>query len=382
MKLFKRESRSMNYAPLLPQVADSGAVVTPRTAESVSAVYACVQSISETVASLPLILYKRNDGDRERATDYPLYRVLHDAPNDNHTALEFRELMQAAVLLRGNAYAAIETNGKGEVTGLIPYPPENVTVIKLKGRRLAYDMVDRYGNMRRFLQEEVFHLKDRSENGIVGRSRVAVARETLGLAMVQQEHGAKAFSNGTRLSGILETPQQMTDEALSRLSKTWREQFSGTGNAGKTAILENGLQYKSMSMTLEDAEWLAAMQFSVEQVCRIFRVPPTMVGDLRHGNYSNTLELARHFVVHTLRRHLVMWEQEINRSLLGPIARSRYFAEHSVEGLLRGDSNARAAFYNAGITGGWLLPSEARRMENLPQVQGMDNARKTADTQA
>src|SRR5690606_14516883 len=129
--------------------------------------------------------------------------------------------------------------------------------------------------------------------------------------------------NGTRLSGVLQTPHVMTDPALERLGKSWREQFSGTANAGKTAILENGMQYKEISMTLEDAEWIAASQFSVEQVCRIFRVPPTIVGDLRHGNYSNSVEMGRVFVTHTLRRHLVMWEQAIERALLSPAARER-----------------------------------------------------------
>lgn len=192
--------------------------------------------------------------------------------------------------------------------------------------------------------------------------------------LAQQEHGARTFANGARLSGVLETPHQMTDPALERLGKSWREQFSGTGNVGRTAILENGMQYKQTSMSLEDAEWIAASQFSVEQVCRIFRVPPTMVGDLRHGNYSNSVEMGRVFVTHTLRRHLVMWEQAIERALLSPAARDRYFAEHNVEGLLRGDSTNRATFYESGIRAGWMLPSEARRLENLPSVEGLDDA--------
>ena len=378
---FKSEKRSVPGIPSdtywdrwIPAPAISGQVVTPNTAESLATVYACVQAISETVASLPLLVYRRTaDGGRERAPDHPLYSILHDAPNETQTSLEFREQMQAAVLLQGNAYAEIAWNGDGSVRSLTPIHPNDVSVVKLANGNHAYDVADGRGKVRRLLADEVLHLKDRTENGITGRSRIAITRESIGLAMAQHEHGARTFAGGTRISGVLETPNVLTTEQLDRLRDSWQVQFGGQANTGKTAILENGLAYKQMSMTLEDAEWIAAMQFSVEQVCRIFRVPPTMVGDLRHGNYSNTSELARHFVVHTLRRHLIMWEQGITRALMGPIARSRYLVEHNAEGLLRGDSNNRAQFYQSGIGAGWLLRSEARRLENLPVIEGIDD---------
>lgn len=372
----KRSAPDPSWSALIPSATTgTGAHVTANEAEGLSAVFACVQTIAETVAGLPLILYRRTaDGGRERAPDSSLYVVLHSQPNAWQTALEFREQMQASVLLRGNAYAEIRFDGAGNVVALEPLHTDRVTVLKLGNGRIAYDYHDDSGRARRLLADEVFHLKDRTEDGIVGRSRIRVARETLGLALAQQEHGARTFANGTRLSGVLETPHQMTEPALERIGKSWREQFSGTSNVGKTAILENGLTYKAVSMSLEDAEWIAASQFSVEQVCRIFRVPPTMVGDLRHGNYSNSVEMGRVFVTHTLRRHLIMWEQGIERALLSPAARLQYFAEHNVEGLLRGDSVNRATFYESGIRAGWLLPSEARRLENLPMVEGLDDA--------
>ncbi|MGY0504282.1 phage portal protein [Luteimonas sp. e5] len=380
---FKREKREASTDPswahmqaLVPDATMSGRWIGPDNAESLATVYACVQAIAETVASLPLLVYRRAaDGGRERAPEHPLYSILHDAPNGNQTSLEFREQMQAAVLLHGNAYAAIDWAGDGTVRSLTPLHPRTVTVVKLGNGRHAYDVANEDGKAKRLLAEEVLHLKDRSENGLTGRSRITVARESLGLAMAQQEHGARTFTTGTRLSGVLETPHVMTTDQLDRIRESWQGQFGGQSNAGKTAILENGLSYRQMSMSLEDAEWLASMQFSVEQVCRIFRVPPTMVGDLRHGNYSNTSELARHFVVHSLRRHLVMWEQALSRALMGPIARSRYLIEHNAEGLLRGDSNHRAEFYKSGIDAGWLLPSEARRLENLPVIEGIDHGR-------
>lgn len=384
---FKGERRSIPsdtyWDRWVPSPAISGQVVNVETAESLATVYACVQAISETVASLPLLIYRRTeDGGRERAPDHPLYRVLHDAPNERQTSLEFREQMQAAMLLRGNAYAEIVWNGAGNVDALLPIPSQNVTVVKLTSGRHGYDVVDGDGKVRRLLPEEMLHLKDRSENGITGRSRIAITRESIGLAMAQAEHGARTFSQGTRLGGVLQMPGTLTTDQLDRLRDSWNQVHAGTANHGKVAILESGMEFKEVSMTLEDAEWIAAMQFSVEQVCRIFRVPPTMVGDLRHGNYSNTSELARHFVVHTLRRHLVMWEQACTRALMGPMSRTRYLVEHNVEGLLRGDSNNRADFYDKGISAGWLLKSEARRLENLPTIEGIDDAEQAKEPQA
>lgn len=380
---FKGERRNVPGIPSdtywdrwIPQPLTSGQVVNTETAESMATVFACVQAISETIGSLPLLVYRKtDDGGRERAPTHPLYRILHDAPNETQTALEFREQMQAAVLLQGNAYAEIDWNGDGSVRSLTPIMPQRVTVVRLANGRHAYDVAGEDGRVRRLLPEDVLHLKDRTENGIVGRSRIRVTRESIGLAMAQQEHGARSFSNGTRLGGVLQMPGALTLEQVSRLRDSWQAVHGGTANHHKVAILEGGMTFKEVSMTLEDAEWIAAMQFSVEQVCRIFRVPPTMVGDLRHGNYSNTSELARHFVVHTLRRHLVMWEQACTRSLMGPMGRSRYMVEHNVEGLLRGDSNNRADFYQKGIDAGWLLRSEARRLENLPAIEGIDDAR-------
>lgn len=345
----------------------AGGAVTPKRAESVSAVYACVGAISETIASLPLFLYRRIDGDdRERAPDHPLYRVLHDAPNERQTALEFREQMQAAVLLRGNAFAEIHFGFDGQVRALWPIHPDRVSVIELDSGRLGYDVADHRGRTRRLVQEEVFHLRHRTETGILGVSPIQAAREVLELALAERDHGNATFRNGTRLTGILQTAAVLSTEQRQQLADTWNAKHSGTGNAGRTAVLGAGVEFKPVSMTLEDAEWIAARQFSVEEIARLFRVPPTVIGDLRHGNYSNSVEMNRSFVTHTLRRHLTMWEQAISRSLLTEAGRRIHFAEHSVEGLLRGDSLNRAQFYERGITDGWLAVDEVRKFENLP----------------
>ncbi|WP_050464393.1 phage portal protein [Herbaspirillum autotrophicum] len=342
-------------------------------AQSISAVYACVSAISETIGSLPLHLYRETaDGDRVRASDHPLYDVLQYQANPLQTAMEFREMMQAAVLLRGNAYAEIIRDGAGQVIALEPL--QQITVLELDSGRLAYDVTQR-GKIRRLLQEEVFHLRHRSENGKTGISPLTASRETIELALVERDHGTATFANGAKLSGILKFPQQLKKEQRDSLKASWDTQHAGAANAGRTAILDNGVEYQTVSMSMEDSEYLASRQFSVEEIARLFRVPPTVIGDLRHGNYSNSVEMNRAFVTHTLRRHLVCWEQAISTQLLTSAARKQLFAEHSVEGLLRGDSTNRADFYDKGIDAGWLLRSEARRLENLPAVKGIDDAK-------
>lgn len=375
----KTETRAEDpsWAALLPSGTSAGIPVSPGNAETVSTVFSCVQSIAETIGGLPLLLYRNGaNGDRERAADHPLYAVLHDRPNERQTALEFREQLTAHVLLWGNAYAGITSDAAGNVTSLEPIHPRNVTVLQLPSGRIRYDVADAdTGRVRPLLADEVLHLKDRTDNGIVGKSRIQVAREMLGGVLAAQEHGNRSWANGARLSGVLQTPHVMGDESIGRLRESWNAQFTGTGNTGKTAILENGLTYQQLSMSNEDAQWLQSRQFSVEEVCRIFRVPPVLVADLRHANFSNSVEMNRWFVTHTLRRWLTMWEEGCERALLGPIARRRYFIEHNVEGLLRGDSKGRADFYGSGIKDGWLLKSEARRLENLPSIEGIDDAK-------
>ncbi len=359
-----------------------GGGLNPARAEGVSAVYACVAAISETIASLPLILYQRQEGDdRGRAADHPLYAVLHDTPNAFQSALEFREWMQACVLLRGNAYARIVRGWDGQVRELLPLHPDRVTPLRTSGDyRLAFDYADRHGRVTRLLAEEVFHLRHRgNDDAILGISPIAAARDVVDLALAEREHGNATFRNGAKLSGILKFPQKLKPEQRTALKQSWDSQYTGHANSGRTAVLEEGVDYQTISMTLEDAEWIAARQFSVEEVARLFRVPPTVIGDLRHGNYSNSVEMARQFVTMSLRRHLVMWEQGIARQLLTTAGRRTYFAEHSVEGLLRGDATNRADFYDKGIKAGWMMRSEARRLENLPVIEGIDDAQDVQD---
>ena len=366
--LERRSTIGVNGWPLVP----AAGAVTPATAQGVSAVYACVQAISETTASLPLILFKRNGDDRERASDHPLYRVLHDQANPEQTALEAREYMQACVLLRGNAFARLVRGWDGQVKALWPLNPDNVTVQRTSSG-LVYDYT-KDGVLTRLLAHEVLHLRHRlGDDGVMGVSPITAARGVVELAQAENEHGRNTFTNGAKLLGVLKFPGRLKPEQRQAIAASWSSQHAGGSNSGRTAILEEGVDFQALSMTLEDAEWIAARQFSVEEVARLFRVPPTVIGDLRNGNYSNSVEMARQFVTQTLRRHLVAWEQGIAAKCLTDAGRRMYFAEHQVEGLLRGDSANRAAFYSSGIADGWMLKSEARKLENLPAIEGIDD---------
>lgn len=337
--------------------------VSPATAESLSAVYACVSAVSETIASLPLHLHRKTDTGREKAPDHALYRVLHDQPNERQSALEFREQMTAHMLLRGNAYARIIRGNDGQVRQLLPLHPDRVRVLELENGRIGYEVTDSAGNVQRLTMEEVFHLRHRSDDGVLGISPIARARQVLELASAEHQHGVDTFTNGSKLLGVLKAPGRLNATQRQAIATAWQ-----SFKAGGTPVLDDGLDYSPVSMTLEDAEWIAARQFSVEECCRLFRVPPTIVGDLRHGNYSNTSELFRQFVTLSLRRHLLAWEQAISRQLLTEAGRRTLFAEHGVEGLLRGDSTTRASFYESAISNGWMTIDEVRDLENLPKL--------------
>lgn len=371
------EKRSTNQAPGGDSYWQDFAAlrtgpVNPTTAQGVSAVYACVAAISETVSTLPLHLYRDTGNSREKARNHPLYRVLHDQANPEQTAMEYRELATAEVLLTGNHFSRIVRGHDGQVREL--WPLSNVQVLRLANDALAYEYTDRKGKVIRLLEHEVLHLRHRiGPDGVLGVSPIALARGVIELAQSEQEHGTATFRNGAKLNGVLETAQVLKPEQRQALKESWANQYGGAGNSGKTPVLEAGLTYKPVSMSLEDAEWIEARKFNVYEVCRLFRVPPVIVGAMESANYSNSVELNRQFVTLTLRRWLTMWEQAIASKCLSEAGRRTYFAEHSVEGLLRGDSTTRAAFYASGIQSGWMKPSEARELENLPPLDGIDD---------
>ena len=352
----------------------SATSVTPATAQGVGACYAAVALIAEAIGSLPLRLYRRDGDDRKAATEHPLHTVLHRAPNESQSATEFWEWMVSSMLLTGNAYARVTRGFDGQVRSLDPMVTDRVTIMR-KGETIAgYEYTNRDGVRERLLPAEVFHLRHRAGNDpLVGVSPITAARAVIQLAQAEAQHGQSTFDNGTRASGTLSIPGRLKPEQRQAIAASWQSQYAGGPNAGKVPVLEEGAVFTPISLSLADSEWVAARRFSVEEICRIFKVPPVLIGDLSHSTYSNSVAMDMFFAKHTLGRHLSAIEGAINRQLLTPQAARTMYAEFSLEGLLRGASTERAAFYASAIASGWMRPSEARRLENMPAIEGLDD---------
>jgi HK97 family phage portal protein len=349
--------------------------VSAESAQSVAAVYAAVALIAEAIGSLPLKLYRKADnGDRTVAV-HPLATVLHRTPNDSQSAQEFWEWVVSAMLLHGNAYARITRGPDGQVVSLDPLAPERITIMRAGDRIAGFEYSDRDGKRERLLPGDVFHLRHRAgSDPLIGVSPIQTARAVIELAQAEAQHGQSTWTNGTRASGILSMPGQLKQEQRQALAASWQSQYAGGGNAGKVPILEAGVTYTPVSMSLSDSEFVASRAFSVQEVARLFKVPPIMLADLSNANYSVSSEMNRWFAVHTLGRHLSAIEGAITRQLLTPAAAQTLYPEFNLEGLLRGDSAHRAAFYSSGISDGWLLRSEARALENMSVIPGIDAA--------
>lgn len=368
------ETRSATVKSSDPYLADffgqrdtaAGVAVSPFIAENLAAVFAAVQCISESVACLPLHVY-RHEGDGVRIADptHPVARLFNQ-PNDIQTGPELVEMLVAHCLLRGNAYAEIVRDGRGAPVALVPLHPELVGVRRIPGsRRVVYDVSDQAGGTRRLLPEEMFHLRDRSDDGLVGKSRLQRARESIGTAIAVERHAANTFRNGASLSGVLSHPEAIGEEASDRLRKSFEALHKGSGNAGRVAVLEEGLKWQSISVAPEDAELLASRRFGTESIARIFRVPLPLLGDISNGSYSNIVELNRMFATHTLTPWLVRLEKAIERDLLSTEGRRTHVVEIDQDDLLRGDMLARWQAYRIMREIGGASANEIRAWEKI-----------------
>jgi HK97 family phage portal protein len=349
--------------------SDAGVTVSPHIAENLSAVFACVQIIAETVGTLPLVVYQKlGDGVRGRKPDpsHPVSRLFFGDPNENQTAPEFIEMMTAHCLLRGNAYAEIIRDPRGQPVELVPFHPDWVSVVRFAGtRRVAYDVSMPEGGTRRLLPEEMLHLKDRSDDGIVGKSRLHRARETFATATATERFAASTFRNGASLSGVLSHPGELGEEPAKRLRKSFEDTYRGVDNAGRVAILEEGLKWQAISVSAEDAQMLESRRLGIENIARIYRVPPPVLGDLTNGSYNNVTELGRWFYAHTVQPWLVRWERLIERSLFSEAGRGAYEVEFDTDLLLRGDMLQRFQAYRIGREVGLYNANDLRGFEKL-----------------
>lgn len=357
----------------------SGKPVTERSSMQVTAVYACVRVLSEAVASLPLHLYHYTDeGSKEKAIKHPLYFLLHDEPNPEMTSFVFRETMMTHLLLWGNFYCQILRNGKGEVIGLYPLMPSRMSVDRDSKGRLYYiyqHQADEAGTMKNetvvMSPYDVMHIPGLGFDGLVGYSPIAVAKNALGTSIACDEYASKFFANGASPSGILEHPGVLKDPE--RVRQSWESTFGGSHNAHKTAVLEEGMKYTPISINPQDSQFLETRKFQVDEIARIFRVPPHLIGDLEHATFSNIEEQSLEFVIYVLQPWLVRIESAISKSLLSEKEKRDYFARFNVDGLLRGNYESRMQGYATGINNGFLSPNDVRQLENMdriPEEQG------------
>lgn len=354
--------------------ADSGETVNEKSAMQIATVYACVRLLAETVAGLPLHMYRYiNDTDKERAKDHPLYKLLYRQPNPEMTSFSFRETMMTHLLLWGNAYAQIIRDGRNNILSLYPLLPENMEVDRDKQGRIVYiytsysDETPKLQNKQViFRADEIFHIPGLGFNGLIGFSPIAMMKNSLGMNLAVEKYGSAFFKNGAQPSGVLEHPGVLKNPE--KIRENWSDVYGGPNNAHKVAVLEEGMQYKAISLPPEDSQFLSTRQFGVNEICRIFRVPPHMVQDLSHATFSNIEHQSIDFVVHTLTPWLVRWEQSIIKDLLLPEEQDTFFPKFNVDGLLRGDYASRMSGYATGISNGFLSPNDVHRLENMDLI--------------
>ena len=356
----------------------SGKTVTERSAMQMTAVYSCVRILAEAIAGLPLHLYTyKEDGGKEKAIGHPLYLLLHDEPNPEMSSFVFRETLMTHLLLWGNAYAQIIRNGKGEVVALYPLMPNRMTVDRDSSGQLFYsyqmnnsDAPTMKTGTVILKPSDVLHIPGLGFDGLVGYSPIAMAKNAIGLAIATEEYGAKFFANGATPGGLLEYPGTVKDP--DRVRESWNKGFSGSQNAGKVAILEEGMKYTPISIAPEQAQFLETRKFQINEIARIFRVPPHMVGDLEKSSFSNIEQQSLEFVKYTLDPWVARWEQAIIRSLLTPDEKAHYFVKFNVDGLLRGDYQSRMNGYAIGRQNGWMSANDIRELENLDRIPAED----------
>lgn len=358
----------------------SGKPVNERTAMQTTAVYACVRILAEAVASLPLHVYEyQDDGGKKLVHDHPLYYLLHDEPNPEMTSFVFRETLMSHLLIWGNAYAQIIRDGAGRVLGLYPLLPDKMDVQRDDRGNIYYvysrnsdenPMFKEYGDIR-LKAEDVFHIPGLGFDGLIGYSPIAMAKNAVGMTLACEEYGASFFANGANPGGVLEHPGVLKDP--SKVRESWNSVYRGVNNAHKIAVLEEGMKYQQIGIPPEEAQFLETRKFQINEIARLYRIPPHMVGDLDKSSFSNIEQQSLEFVKYTLDPWVIRWEQSLQRSLLLPGEKGKYFIKLNVDGLLRGDYQSRMNGYAVGRQNGWFSANDIREMENMnpiPDEQG------------
>lgn len=354
---------------------DAGEVVTQTSAMALSAVWACTNLINGQISTLPLQVYRRSaDGVATVDRAHPLYDVIHDNPNLEQTTVDFLDFLSGSIELQGNGYARKEFGAGGRVIALRPIKPDGMAVRRLSTGALEYRWSEN-GKSQIGSEEEILHVRGPGGDPLGGMSTLSFARNSFSAAQAAERAAAGMFRNGLRPSGVIKFKEWLTPEQRSIAHDSIQEKYLGAMNAGRPFIVEGGMEYQHLAISPEDAQMLETRQFSVAEICRFFGVPPVMIGHADNGaGWPSSVEAQMQmFYQLTLRRRLVRIEKAMTKQLLSPADRSQGVKiEFNLEGLLRGDSAARAAFYGAGLKDGWLTINHVRGKENLPPVAGGD----------
>ena len=372
--LFRARDKPQNAVSAAPSfyfgMSGSGKSVSPSSAIQVSAVYACVRVIAETIASLPFHVYEATDEGSRKAVEHPLYRLIHDEPNLEMTSFVWRETMLTHLLLYGNSYCQIIRTGRSQIDSLYPLLPDHMEVDRDSAGTLTYTYSTNSGQTVKLRPEDVLHIPGLGFDGIMGYSPIALEKNAIGLGLAAEEYGSKFFSNGARPSGILTHPNTVKDPK--KLRDSWNAAYGGSNNSGRVAVLEENMSYTPISMPNSEAQFLETRKFQVSEICRIYRVPPHMVGDLEHATFSNIEHQSISFAVHTIRPWVVRLEQSMNRALFSDKEKGVYYVRFNMDGLMRGDYKSRMEGYAIGRQNGWLSTNDIRDLENMNPVPDED----------
>jgi len=349
----------------------SGKTVNEFTAMQTTAVYSCVRILSEALASLPLHVYRYTSTGKERVYDHSLYHILHDEPNSEMTSFVFRETLMSHLLIWGNAYAQIIRDGAGRVVALYPLLPNKMEVWRDKNGELYYTYSrtsdENYRDGPAVLRrQDVLHIPGLGFDGLLGYSPIAMAKNAVGMTIACEEYGASFFANGANPGGVLEHPGVLKDPK--KVRDSWNDVYRGSNNAHKVAVLEEGMKYQQIGIPPEEAQFLETRKFQINEIARLYRIPPHMVGDLEKSSFSNIEQQSLEFVKYTLDPWVIRWEQALQRSLFLPREKTEYFIKLNVDGLLRGDYQSRMNGYAIGRQNGWLSSNDIRLLEDLNPI--------------
>jgi len=336
-----------------------------------TAVFACIRVIAEGIASLPFVLYRQApDGGKTPLRDHWLYKLMK-RPNQFQSGFEWREMMSGHCALRGNAFSVIVANSRGEATDLIPKHPDRVGIEMLSDVNWRYWISNPDGTKTPVSRGSMFHLKGLSPNGVIGYNPVALARKALATGLAAQDYGMRFFQNDARPGGWIEHPNYFKDDEQRQLWRAaWQREQTGE-NRGKVAVLEYGLKFHEVGMNNDDAQFIDTQKMSRSQICALWRVAPHLIGDLDKATFSNIEQQSLDHVIHCLTPWLVRWEEAIEWNFLDPEDET-IDCEFPTRSMLRGDAAARMAYYHGGILDGWMTRNEARLLENMNPIDGLD----------